>query len=163
MQDEKPARALVIVSSTRASKGIYTDKSGPILVQWLREKGFDTPQATIVADANMPAFFADLVAAGNLPAVILTSGGTGLNSDDQTVEAVQPYLDKEIPGIMHAFWTLGLTNTPAAVLSRGIAGVIGSTFVMTLPGSVGAVTDGIATLDRLLLHIVRQLQDYHDH
>ncbi|MBM7051858.1 MogA/MoaB family molybdenum cofactor biosynthesis protein [Rothia sp. ZJ932] len=163
MMEGKPARALVIVSSTRASKGIYPDKSGPIAVEWLRSQGFETPDATVVADADMPAYFASVIEAGNLPTVILTSGGTGLNTDDQTVEAVRPHLDKEVPGIMHAFWTLGLTNTPAAVLSRGVAGTIGTTFIMTLPGSVGGVTDGVTTLEKLLPHIIRQLQDYHDH
>ena len=100
---------------------------------------------------------------GNLPTFILTSGGTGLNSDDQTVEAVRPHLDKEIPGIMHAFWMNGLKNVSSAVLSRGVAGVIDRTFVMTLPGSRGGVKDGVTTLDPLVEHICRQMEDYHDH
>lgn len=155
--------ALVIVASTRAAKGIYEDKSGPIAVNWLREQGFETPDAVVVADNDFPAYFTQLVEDGNLPTIILTSGGTGLNSDDRTVEAVRTYVDKEIPGIMHAFWARGLQNTPAAVLSRGIAGVIGRTFVMTLPGSRGGVRDGVDTLEPILSHILRQMEDYHDH
>lgn len=107
--------------------------------------------------------FNTLVAEGkknsNLPTFILTSGGTGLNSDDQTVEAVRPHLDKEVPGIMHAFWMNGLKNVPAAVLSRGVAGVGDRTFV-TLPGSRGGVKDGG---NPLVEHICRQMEDYHDH
>ena len=155
---------LVIVASTRAARGVYPDASGPIAVQWLREQGFDTPEAVVITDADVPAYFAQLVESGEpLPTVVLTSGGTGLNSDDRTVEAVRPYLDKEIPGIMHAFWARGVQSTPAAVLSRGVAGVIGTSFVMTLPGSTGGVKDGCAVLEPLLDHICRQLEDYHDH
>ena len=64
---------------------------------------------------------------------------------------------------MHAFWNRGLENTPAAVLSRGVAGVIGNSFIMTLPGSTGGVKDGCAVLEPLVSHICRQLEDYHDH
>ncbi len=146
---------------------MYEDKSGPIAVEWLRSRGFDTPDAVVIEDRDIVEYFNTLVTEGkkngNLPTFILTSGGTGLNSDDQTVEAVRPHLDKEVPGIMHAFWMNGLKNVPAAVLSRGVAGVIDRTFVMTLPGSRGGVKDGVATLDPLVEHICRQMEDYHDH
>ena len=122
---------LVIVASTRAARGVYEDKSGPIAVEWLRSRGFDTPDAVVIEDRDIVEYFNTLVTEGkkngNLPTFILTSGGTGLNSDDQTVEAVRPHLDKEVPGIMHAFWMNGLKNIPAAVLSRGVAGVIDRT------------------------------------
>lgn len=154
---------LVIVVSTRAACGIYTDKSGPLAVKWLRQMGFETPDPVVVADADFGPYFSELMQAGNLPTFILTSGGTGLNSDDMTVEAVRPHLDKEVPGIMHAFWAQGLQSTPAAVLSRGVAGVIGRSFIMTLPGSTGGVQDGCTVLTPLISHICRQLEDYHDH
>lgn len=155
---------LVVVASTRAARGVYEDLSGPLAVDWLRSQGIDTPDAVVVEDRHIVQYFADLVASETpLPTIILTSGGTGLNSDDQTVEAVRPHLDKEVPGVMHAFWTNSMAKTPHAVLSRGVAGVIGKTFVMTLPGSRGGVKDGVATLEPLMDHIFRQLEDYHDH
>lgn len=154
---------LVIVASTRAARGIYQDRSGPLAVEWLRSQGFATPEAQVVADADFPAYFTELVTTGQLPSFLLTSGGTGLNSDDVTVEAVRLHLDKEVPGLMHAFWAQGLKNTPAAVLSRGVAGTIGRSFIMTLPGSTGGVADGCAVLQPLVPHIFRQLEDYHDH
>ena len=90
---------LVIVASTRAARGVYEDKSGPIAVEWLRSRGFDTPDAVVIEDRDIVEYFNTLVTEGkkngNLPTFILTSGGTGLNSDDQTVEAVRPHLDKE--------------------------------------------------------------------
>jgi len=132
---------LVIVASTRAARGIYEDKSGPIAVEWLRSRGFDTPDAVVIEDRQIIDYFNTLIADGkknnNLPTFILTSGGTGLNTDDQ--------------------------NVSSAVLSRGVAGVIDKTFVMTLPGSRGGVKDGVKTLDPLVEHICRQMEDYHDH
>ena len=158
---------LVIVASTRAARGINEDKSGPFSVKALPSRPFETQDTEVIEDHDIIDYFNNLVAEGkkngNLPTFILTSGGTGLNSDDQTVEAVRPHLDKEIPGIMHAFWMNGLKNVSSAVLSRGVAGVIDRTFVMTLPGSRGGVKDGVTTLDPLVEHICRQMEDYHDH
>lgn len=159
-----PRTAVVIVASTRAHRGVYPDRSGPVLVRWLREQGFETPDPVVVPDSEV----ADAVSRvlgdpAERPRILLTSGGTGLNSDDATVEAVRAHLEKEIPGLMHAFWQKGLESTPAAVLSRGVAGVVGQSLVMTLPGSRGGVQDGVAVLEPVLPHILRQLEDYHDH
>ncbi|MDY3049111.1 MAG: MogA/MoaB family molybdenum cofactor biosynthesis protein [Rothia sp. (in: high G+C Gram-positive bacteria)] len=159
----KKRTGLVLVASTRAASGVYEDQSGPLAVTWLRKQGFETPDPLVLADADIPAYFDQLVAGGNLPTVILTSGGTGLSSDDRTVEAVRPHLTKEIPGIMQAFWNQGLQSKPTALLSCGVAGLIGSSFIMTLPGSTGAVKDGCTVLEPLLTHICQQLEDCHDH
>lgn len=156
--------ALVIVASTRAAAGEYEDRSGPIAVEFLREQGFDTPAALVVADAAMPEVLGKLLAApAELPDVLLTSGGTGLSPDDRTVEVVRPHLDRELPGIVHAFWDLGRAKIATAVLSRAVAGTIGRTFVMTLPGSTGGVRDGVATLAPILNHITEQLEGNHGH
>ncbi|QGU06214.1 Molybdenum cofactor biosynthesis protein B [Corynebacterium occultum] len=159
-----PKTGLVIVSSTRAAAGEYEDRSGPILVNFLREQGFETPDALVVKDADMPASMAKLLSSPEkLPAVLLTSGGTGLSPDDRTVEAVSPHLDRELPGIVHAFWDLGQEKIATAVLSRAVAGTIGRTFVMTLPGSTGGVRDGVAILAPILGHITEQLEGNHEH
>ena len=76
--------ALVIVASTRAAAGVYEDRSGPIAVDFLREKGFDTPDPLVVADADMQATVDEVFARAELPQVILTSGGTGITADDRT-------------------------------------------------------------------------------
>lgn len=162
MRELKKPTALVVVASTRASQGIYPDTSGPIAVNWLRQMGFSTPEAVIVADREIPEYFAGIFAQ-ELPTVIMTSGGTGISPDDLTVEAIRPYLDKEIPGIMHALWNHAMHAIPRAVLSRGVAGVVGKTFVVTLPGSTGGVKDGCAVLTPLIEHICHQLQENHDH
>lgn len=144
-------RALVVVASTRAAAGVYEDTSGKLLVEWLRGKGFDTPDAVIVADRDIPAYVAGLV---DLPSVLLTTGGTGAAPDDNTVDAIAPLIDTPLPGIAHAFWAKGLESTPFAVASRAVAGFAGNCFVMTLPGSRGGCKDGIAVLDPILDSLV---------
>lgn len=156
--------ALVLVASTRAAARDYPDRSGPIAVEFLRELGFSTPDATVVADAELPSALSELFSEPTaLPDVVLTSGGTGITADDNTVELITPHLDKELPGIVHAFWATGRENIATAVLSRAVAGITGRTFVMTLPGSTGGVKDGVTTLRPILNHIVEQLEGSHEH
>lgn len=156
--------ALVIVVSTRAAAGKYPDRSGPIAVEFLRGRGFATPDAVIVPDAEIQHHVDALFAhPETLPNVVLTSGGTGLSPDDRTVEAVAKHLDRELPGVVHAFWNRGMENIPTAVISRAVAGVRGTTFVMTLPGSRGGVKDGVAVLEPILNHIIEQLEGNHEH
>ncbi|WP_129657586.1 MogA/MoaB family molybdenum cofactor biosynthesis protein [Rothia uropygialis] len=156
--------AVVLVASTRAARGVYEDHSGATLVDWLRSAGFSTPDPIVVEDAHFAEAFETAVADERArPRLIITSGGTGLSSDDRTVEAVAPHLDYEIPGVMYALWRKGLESTPTAVLSRGVAGVIGRSLVVTLPGSPGGVKDGIAVLDGIYPHVLNQLEDRHDH
>lgn len=154
-------KASVIVASTRAAVGDYVDTSGACAVEFLRSRGFDTPDAVIVPDAGVAQAVHEALAAQ--PAVLLTSGGTGITPDDLTVEIVEPLLDKQLPGIVHAFWAKGFQNTPTAVLSRAVAGIAGRTFVMTLPGSRGGVKDGCAVLDPLLDHILNLVEGTRDH
>lgn len=158
-----PRTGLVIVSSTRAAAGVYQDRSGPIAVEFLRSQGFDTPEPLVVADADLPATIDAVFARGELPNVILTSGGTGITADDRTVEAVRPHLERELPGVVQAFWNEGLKNIPTAVVSRAVAGVTGTTFVMTLPGSRGGVKDGCTVLNDLITPIVDMLEGVHEH
>lgn len=149
---------LVIVASTRAAAGIYNDDAGPALVAWLRSKGYETPEAVVVADHDLADTMEDVVAEGfgPRPDVLITSGGTGVSPTDQTVEIVDEYVDRQMPQVMTSVLLEGLQSTPHAALSRGIAGMMGHTFVATLPGSRGGVADGIAVLDELIDHIVEQ-------
>jgi len=147
--------AAVLVASTRAAAGAYEDRTGPVIVDWLRSRGFDVADAVIVADASIAEALASAIASG--PDVVLTTGGTGVSPDDRTPEATRALLDAELPGISEQLRRLGAAVVPTAILSRGVAGVAGRTFVMNLPGSSGGVRDGLAVLDGVLDHLLDQL------
>ena len=152
--------ALVITASTRAASGVYADDAGPLIVDWLRSKGFVTPNPIVVADQQLPDTIEQLVSDTQepLPDVVITSGGTGISPTDQTVDVVREVLDVELPHVMTAILMEGLKNTPHAALSRGIAGLIDKTLVVTLPGSLGGVRDGISVLDQVIDHVVEQIR-----
>lgn len=161
----KARTGLVVVASTRAAAGDYEDRSGPVAVDFLRSKGLVVPKPLVVADADIETTIDEIFARpeGARPVVLLTSGGTGITADDRTVEAVDKHLTRPLPGVVQAFFTRGMESVPTAVLSRAVAGVAGSTFAMTLPGSRGGVKDGCAVLDELLDHILNLLEGHSDH
>jgi molybdenum cofactor synthesis domain-containing protein len=152
-----PARTgRVIAASNRASAGVYADRTGPVIVAWLRERGYEVGDPVVVPDGDpVAAALAEAVAAG--VHVVITTGGTGINPTDRTPEATRSVLDYEVPGIADAIRTAGLPAVPTAVLSRGVAGVAGRSLVVNLPGSSGGVRDGLGVLADVLDHAVDQL------
>lgn len=147
----------VVVASNRAAHGVYADTTGPLLVDALRGWGFETPDPVVVPDGEpVGEAIARAVAAGT--DVVLSTGGTGINPTDRTPEVTRPLLDRELPGVAEALRSAGVAKgVPTAALSRGLAGVAGSTLVVNLPGSRGGVKDGIAVLADLVPHAVDQL------
>lgn len=155
-------KAGVVIASTRAAAGIYDDETGPVITDWLAEHGFDVFPAMVVPDGD-PAGAAIRALLTQHPAVIITSGGTGLSPDDRTPDVTLPLLDREIPGIMEAIRRAGAAKTPLASLSRGYAGAAGHTFIVNLPGSPKGVMDGLTVLDPLIGHLCDQLEGGHGH
>jgi molybdenum cofactor synthesis domain-containing protein len=90
--------------------------------------------------------------------VVVTTGGTGFAPRDVTPEAVRPLLERDAPGIVEALRQYRREEVPTTILSRAVAGTIGSTFVVTLPGSTGGVRDGVAVLAPVIGHLVAQLR-----
>jgi molybdenum cofactor synthesis domain-containing protein len=89
--------------------------------------------------------------------VVVTTGGTGLTPGDLTPEMTRRVIDREIPGIAEAIRAGGAAaGVPAAILSRGIAGLAGAVLIVNLPGSTGGVRDGMAVLGPILGHAVDQ-------
>ena len=150
--------ALVISVSTRAASGVYADTSGPILVAALRDLGFSVDDPVVVPDGDpVGEALREAVQAGH--AVVLTTGGTGLNPNDHTPEQTRAVLDREAPQLAAAIARYGVDHgVPTAVLSRGVAGVAGRTVVVNLPGSSGGARDGMAVLGPVLRHAVSQVR-----
>lgn len=149
-------RAVVVVASNRAAAGVYPDRTGPVIVDWLCQRGYQTPEPVVVPDGS-PVRDAVAEAVAEEVDVVLTTGGTGISPTDRTPEATEPLLDRRLPGLADAIRSAGLPGVPTAVLSRGLAGVAGRTLVVNLPGSTGGVRDGLSVLDQVLDHAVEQL------
>ena len=113
---------------------------------------------TVVPD-DIPAIQAALRASVDSGTdIVVTTGGTGLTPTDVTPEATRPLLEREVPGIAEAIRLAARERVPTSVLSRGLAGTIGTTLVVNLPGSPGGVRDGIAVLAPILGHVLSQLR-----
>ena len=152
----------MLIASTRAAAGTYQDECAPLISDWLYALGFDVAAVEVVPDGpEVGAALRRILALA--PAVLLTSGGTGLSSDDTTPEQTEPLLDRQLPGVMEAIRADGRTKTPMAAISRGFAGTAGQTFVVNLPGAPGAVADGLAVLEPIIGHICGLLEGKREH
>ncbi|MFE6778388.1 molybdenum cofactor biosynthesis protein B [Streptomyces sp. NPDC057702] len=158
LHDDRPRyRALVVTASQRAAAGVYPDKGGPLLAEGLAALGFAVDGPRVVPDGD-PVGTALREAVAAAYDVVVTTGGTGIAPTDRTPEMTRAVLDYEIPGIPEALRAEGLAKVPTAALSRGLAGVAGTTLIINLPGSSGGVRDGLTVLGRLLTHAVDQLR-----
>ncbi|MEA4945616.1 MAG: MogA/MoaB family molybdenum cofactor biosynthesis protein [Propionicimonas sp.] len=157
----------VLTVSDRCAAGLAEDRSGPLLAQALAAAGHMVTMRVVpdgersVAEALQAA-----IAAG--ARLIVTTGGTGVAPRDRTPEGTRLVVDRELPGVAESLRADGLAASPHAALGRGIAGVIDSregqpgVFVVNLPGSPGAVRDGIGAVLALVDHVLAQL-DGGDH
>jgi molybdenum cofactor synthesis domain-containing protein len=150
-------RALVVVVSTRAAAGVYPDRSGPILRDGLAALGLDVGDPVVVPDGpEVVRALRSAVADGY--ALVVTSGGTGLTPTDGTPEATLAVVDRLVPGLAEAVRRYGVDHGVAsALLSRGVAGIAGTTLIVNAAGSTGAARDLLAVLEPVLAHALDQV------
>ena len=150
-------KVLVLTISDRAFRGEYEDLSGPAVEKILLEGMEETiVERTIVSD-DEPAIEKVLKASGTFD-VILTTGGTGLGPRDVTPEATERVCDRIIPGIGEYLRSESFRETNSAVLSRGIAGMIGKTIVVNMPGSVKGASFCAGLLVGILPHALAMVR-----
>lgn len=156
-----PIRAAVLTVSDRCSRGITTDTSGPALAAILR----DRLHADIAATACVPDEPDEIAAkfmAWSAPDLkidlVVSTGGTGLAPRDNTPEAARRVIQREHPGLMELARYRCLVKTPRAYLSRGVAGTIDRTLIITLPGSPRGATEQLEALLDILPHAIETLR-----
>ena len=154
--------AIVITASNRAAAGVYQDLSGQTLKDGLTKLGYQVVDLKLVQDDINQISSAIKGALAEKIDLIVTTGGTGISPTDVTPEATKQFLQKELPGFQEAMRAYSREKVPTADLSRGLAGTNGTSLIVNLPGSQGAVKDGLVILERLAPHIHDQLAG-HDH
>lgn len=155
-------RALIITASNRASAGVYKDLSGAALKEGLKKLGYEVVGYKLVQDDMHQIATTIKSAIEEEIDLIVTTGGTGVSPTDVTPEATKPLIERAIPGFMEALRDYSREKVPTADLTRGLAGVNGNSLIINLPGSPGAVKDGLVIIERLAGHIHDQLAG-HDH
>ena len=148
-------RIAILTISDAGHRGERADTSGDEIAAWAVDRAYTIVDRRLVPDetteiAAVLIEWTDADAAD----LILTTGGTGLTARDVTPEATRVVLDKEAPGIAEALRMSVYPRFPRAALSRGTAGVRGSTLIVNLPGSTGGVRDGLEVLGGLVQHAV---------
>ncbi len=157
-----PIAAAVVTVSDRSARGERVDASGPLAVAALRAAGYTCHGATVVADGieSVEAALRQALASGSR--VVVTTGGTGLAPRDLTPEGTARVAERTLPGIAEELRRRGSVDTPAALLSRGLAAVSGSALIVNLPGSPRAVESAMPLIVSLAPHVLDQL-DGGDH
>lgn len=149
-------KSVVVTVSDRVSRGEAVDGSGPAAAAKLVEYGFARPAIVVVPDGieSVRDALVNLMIDHDL---IVTTGGTGFAPRDVTPEATHLVIDRQAPGLAEAMRAVTFGKVPHGMLSRGVAGIAGSTLIINLPGSVKAVKESIDVVGPALQHAIELL------
>ena len=150
-------QAVVITVSDRISRGVGEDRSGPAAVKQLSDLGFVCTSA-LTADGTDEVEAAIRRALESDPALIVTTGGTGMSPRDLSPEGTSRVIERLVPGLSEAMRSATFGTNPHGMLSRGVCGIAGRTLIINLPGSVSGVEESIKVVAAALPHAVELLR-----
>ncbi|MBL4625538.1 MAG: bifunctional molybdenum cofactor biosynthesis protein MoaC/MoaB [Flavobacteriales bacterium] len=150
--------ARVVVCSDSISAGKKEDRAGKAIIAKLESCGVEIENYQIIPDEKEE--IKSVVENNSTADLIIFTGGTGLSSRDNTPEALEGLIERKIPGIEEAIRNYGQNRTPYSMLSRSVAGVIGDTLVLALPGSTNGAKESMDAIFPAVLHIFKVLKGH---
>jgi len=158
-QSGRKLRAAVLVMSDTAAKNKAEDSSGKLIVEYLKDLGFDIVEYSVHPDDESVIVPAVRRCCDDLQVnLLITTGGTGLSPRDNTPEALKRLIERELPGVAEAIRSYGQERNSFAMLSRGVAGVRQKTVIISLPGAMTAVEDGLTAIFPAITHAFAMIE-----
>ena len=153
-------RIAILTISDRSARGEREDRSGPLIEEIARKRGWEVIASAIIPDeqVEIEGRLASWSDSGEID-LILTTGGTGFSARDQTPEATRNVVERLAPGLTEAMRARSLSKTPHAMLSRAVAGIRKRTLIVNLPGSPKAAEENLAVIIPALPHAIQLLRE----